>query len=175
MDQPLAEWTGPRGESFRLLEGSLVLSNTRVPGFVLDMARARRVRDPEGGDWGVLLAGDSLQVILHAPEASASPAPGRFRGWARMGLEEYHWPELTVTWSETRAFERARRDVPVSWRVSSPDGEMDAELAVRTAQIEAAAGEGPQLPVEALFEVEGTVRIGESSYSVRGLLRHFQP
>jgi predicted small lipoprotein YifL len=171
----LAEWTGPRGEVFRLMNGSLVLSSAPVPGFVLDMSRARRARDPEGGDWGVLLSGDSLQVVLHAPEAMAVPTPGTFRGWARLHGQELEWPDLRVTWGEMRAFQRARRDVPVEWIATSADGDVMAELQVRTAQIEAAPGEGPQLPVEAIFEVEGAVRIGESSYPVRGLLRHFQP
>jgi hypothetical protein len=175
LEGTLAEWTGPRGDVFRLLDGALVLSSTRVPGFILDMARARRARDAAGGDWGVLLSGDSLQLVLHAPEAGATPSQGIYRGWARLQGQEFQWPDLTITWGETRAFQAARRDVPVEWFAVSADGDVRADLRVSTAQIEAAPGEGPQLPVEALFEVEGTVRIGEGTYPVRGLLRHFQP
>ena len=51
---------------------------------------------------------------------------------------------------------------------------MAAELAVQTAHIEAGQGAGPLLPVEALFEVSGTLRVAEATYPVRGLVRHFQ-
>ena len=172
LDSSLVEWSGPLGESFRLLEGALVLSSTRIPGLVLDMTRARRARDPLGGDWGILASGDSLQLVLHAPRAE--PTAG-FRAWARVGSAELQWPEVTVAWSETRSFERARRDIPVAWWAVSADGDMEARFAVRTAQLEAGPGEGPLLPVDALFEVDGEVRIGEATYPVRGLLRHVQP
>ena len=175
LGESLIEWRGPRGEVFRLLQGTLGLSSARVPGLILDMERARRAQDHPAGDWGVLLSGDSLQIVLHAPEAGAASAPGVFRGWARLDFQVHQWPDVRVSWGETRAFPRARRDVPVAWTASSGNGEMQAELVVRTAHVEAVPGEGPQLPVEALFEVEGTVRIRGSSYPVRGLLRHFQP
>ena len=79
-----------------------------------------------------------------------------------------------MDWSETRAFERARREVPVRWRFAGGGGEMAAELVAGAAHIEAGEGEGPLLPVDALFEVSGTVRIADATYPVRGLVRHQQ-
>jgi hypothetical protein len=81
---------------------------------------------------------------------------------------------VSLSWAETRAFERARREVPVRWRVRAADGEMEAELVQQTANIEAGAGAGPLLPVDALFEVAGTLRVGEATYPVRGMIRHVQ-
>jgi hypothetical protein len=172
---PRSEWSGPRGESFRLLDGALVLASARVPGVVLDMTRGRPMRDRVGGDWAFLHSGDSLLVVLHAPLLEPPGTGGAFHGWARVGEQETQWPIVTVTWGERSAFERARREVPVAWSAASVDGEMRADLTVRTAQIQAGEGEGPQLPVDAFFQVEGTFRLGDVIYPLRGLLRHTQP
>ena len=40
---------------------------------------------------------------------------------------------------------------------------------------EAGAGDAPQLPVDALFLVEGSVRIDNVQFPVQGLVRHTQP
>jgi hypothetical protein len=173
--EPLAEWSGQRGETVRLLRGSLVLAATRVPGLVLDLSRGRAAREGAGGDWAVLVDGDSLRLVLHAAQFLEPGSTGAFRSWALLGEQELEWPSVTVTWTETRAFERARRDVPVQWSATSSTGDLSVELTVRNAEIQAGEGEGPQLPVDALFDVEGTVRMGENVYPVRGLLRHTQP
>jgi len=175
LQEPFVEWSGTGGETFRLLDGALILSSTRLPGLILDMTRGRPVRDPPGGDWAIVVAGDTLQMVLHAAEASPPGTPGAFQAWALTGLQELRWQDVTVRWGETRAFERARRDVPVEWSATADDGDMQIDLAVRNAQMEAGEGEGPQLPVNALFEVEGTLRIGSAVHAVRGLLRHIQP
>jgi hypothetical protein len=75
---------------------------------------------------------------------------------------------------ETNAFQPARRDVPVSWTISSPDGELQGTLEVSSADVRAGQGSGPVLPVQALFEVEGTVTIEGRTFPVRGLFRHEQ-
>jgi hypothetical protein len=170
----LVEWSGQGGETFRLVEGALLLSAQRVPGIVLDMARARRASDPRAGDWLVLTSGDSLQVALHDPEGGAEPGPGGWRGWARLGSEEIRWPSLAVEWSATRAFEPARREVPARWTVRSAAGEVTGTLESRAAELIAGEGEGPQLPVDAFFEVAGTLEVRERAYPVHGFLRHEQ-
>lgn len=171
----IVEWSGQRGETFRVLDGTLDLSNARVPGVVLDMSRGRTAREGVGGDWAILVAGDTLQVLLHAPDPVPPGGGGVFRGWARSGADEVHWPRVSLEWTETRAFEPARRDVPTRWTIEAPGGELGGELVVRGSHIEAGTGEGPQLPVDALFQVQGTLRIGEAEHPVLGLLRHIQP
>jgi hypothetical protein len=175
IDEPLAEWSGQRGETVRLLDGSLVLSDVRVPGLILDLTRGRSAREGPGGDWAILVDSDSLRLVLHSAEFLEPGTSGAFRSWALMGGQELEWPSVTVTWTETRAFERARRDVPVKWSATSSTNDLRVELTVRTAEIQAGAGQGPQLPVDALFEVSGTVHMGDDDYPVRGLLRHTQP
>jgi hypothetical protein len=65
--------------------------------------------------------------------------------------------------------------VPVKLIGISSTGDLRVELTVLTAELQAGVGDGPQLPVDAFFEVEGTVLMGNDSYPVRGLLRHVQP
>lgn len=173
--QPRAEWSGPRGESFRLLDGALLMASARVPGLILDVMRARPLRDAEGGDWAVLHSGDSLQAVLHSPNFQPPGTAGAFHALARVNEVERVFPEVTVTWSESRSFERARREIPVVWSAEAVGGEMSAQLTIEAAQIQAGQGDGPQLPVDAFFQVEGTLRIAEAVYRVSGLLRHTQP
>lgn len=175
LGEPLAQWSGQQGETVRLLNGSVVLADTRVPGLVMDLSRGRAAREGPGGDWAVLVDGESLRLVLHAAQLVQPGMPDAFSSWALVGDTEMEWPSVTVTWTETRAFERSRRDVPVRWSASSSAGDLSVELTVRNAEIQPGQGEGPQLPVDALFDVSGTVRIGEETYPVRGLLRHTQP
>ena len=168
-------WSGAQGETFVVAEGAAVLAEGRMPGLVLDLARAHRGEAPPAGDWLFLTSGDSVQIVLTGTELPAADGSGGYEGWGRLhDGREIPWRDVGVSWMETRAFERARRDVPVGWRVTSGDGEMAVDLSVQTAHIEAGQGAGPLLPVEALFEVSGTLRVAEATYPVRGLVRHFQ-
>ena len=170
----LMEWGGPRGEVFQLLDGSLYLSDRRIGGIVLDMARGSSAETPRAGDWAFLASGDSLQLVLQGEsEHQGEPLPA-YRGWGRLDLRNLQWSPLTVDWVETNAFQPARRDVPVSWTISSPDGELQGTLEVSSADVRAGQGSGPVLPVQALFEVEGTVTIEGRTFPVRGLFRHEQ-
>ncbi|HSG49189.1 MAG TPA: hypothetical protein VLA43_15320, partial [Longimicrobiales bacterium] len=68
-----------------------------------------------------------------------------------------------------------RQDVPVSFTLTSDEEGLSGELQVQSAQIQAGAGEGPLLPVDALFLVGGTLRVEGRSFPVRGLYRHTRP
>ena len=168
----LTQWGGPRGEVFQLLDASLYLSEQRVAGVALDMARGSASETPRGGDWAFLISGDSLHVLLEGNEEHDGDVAPEYRGWARFGIEEFRWPSLTVAWAETSAFQPARRDVPVAWTFTSASGEVTGTLSVRSAEVEAGDGPGPVLPVHALFEVEGVIDIADRSFPVHGLFRH---
>lgn len=171
----LMEWTGTRGQIYRLLEGAAYLSDQRVGGLVLDMTRVHGAKEAAQGDWAFLLSGDSLQVILETPTAAPAGTQGATRAWARLDFRDLQWPALTVDWAEVRGFQPARQDVPVSFTITSEDDDMGGVLQVQSAQIQAGAGDGPLLPVDALFLVAGTLRIEGRSYPVRGLYRHTRP
>ena len=169
-----AEWTGLQGETFLVVEGAAVLSERRLPGLVLDLGRAHRGETPPAGDWMFLTSGDSVQIVLSGTDATGSGV-GTFEGWGRLPDErEIPWRDITVSWAETRSFEKARREVPVRWSLAAGIDEMSADLVQNTAYIEAGPGEGPLLPVDALFEVAGTLQVGDAVYPVRGLVRHVQ-
>lgn len=175
----LSDWSGQRGETFRIRQASLLFSDRESPGVFLDMARAWRAEDVPPGDWAFVTSGDSIQLVLEQPEEREGPAAAGqddapFRAWARMGNREIQWPAVQVSWRETRAFERARRVVPVAWSVSSGDGELEGRLAVETPYLEAGRGDGPLLPVDAVYEVTGSIRIQGRPRPVRGLFRHLQ-
>lgn len=175
LDGRLVEWGGQRGETFRLLDGALVLADQTLPGVVLDMSRGRRGDDAPPGSWAVLSSGDSLLAVVHSPVVRRPGTAGAWRGWARQDFRGLQWTALTMTWDEVRSFEPARRDVPAGWSLSSPDGDVSAVLEARAAEIQAGEGAGPQLPVDALFRIEGSLRIQGREYAVRGFLRYVHP
>jgi hypothetical protein len=170
----LTEWVGARGELFRLQNGAVLLANQRLDGVLIDIGRARRSSDPSPGDWAFLVSDSGFQLFLEDPGGVRSSEGGRYRAWTRLGLREVQWPMLSVEWVETRAFDRARRDVPMGWHFSSRDQELRGDLTVRAAHLAVGEGSGPVLPVDALYEVSGTVHMAGTSHRVRGLFRHVQ-
>lgn len=172
---PLVEWTGARGQTFRLVEGAVHLLDQRVPGLVLDMARVHEADVDAQGDWAFLTSGDSLQVVVESPGAAPPGTSGGYRAWARLDFRDLQWPAVTVDWAEVTAFQPARRDIPTSWTLASVRNDLSGVLQVQSAHVQPGAGEGPLLPVDALFLVAGTVRIEGRTYPVRGLFRHTRP
>jgi hypothetical protein len=168
---PLIEWAGAQGQVFRVLEAAVYLADQRIPGVALDMARVHGADAELPGEWAFLTSGDSLQAVLERP-VTATDTTTSYRAWARLDFRDLQWPAVTVEWAEVRAFQPARQDVPVRWGLASAEGDLDGTLDVESAHIQAGAGEGPLLPVDALFLVTGTLRIEGSSYPVQGLFRH---
>ena len=80
-----------------------------------------------------------------------------------------------MTATRSRAFEPARRDVPVAWRFQSPDAEITGRIESMSTHMEAGEGPGPQLPLIAISEVEGSMTIETIPYRVRGVLYHRAP
>ena len=165
----LAEWGGQRGEIYRLSEGHARLAETETDGLILDVSTARVSGQPEPAEWALLSGGSSFHLLLADPEG-----PGSYRAWLLDGDEEQAWPEVNVEWAETRGFERARRPVPVLWRASTADGSLTAEFEAVSSHIKALVGDGAILPTLGMFEVSGTVQIGDTETEVSGFLRHFQ-
>jgi hypothetical protein len=169
----LSEWTGSAGETVRIQEGEVLLADRLVDGLLLDLSRSRGTGEPLAGDWVILSSPDNLQFVLEDPRTDDTS--GMFRGWARLDFRQLQWPEVVVTWTEQRPFETARRDIPVAWSLASLDGEVTGELRAAASHLEVGEGEGPILPVRALFEVEGVLRMDGREFPVWGLWRHLQP
>lgn len=171
--ETLTEWAGPRGEIFRLQEGTVLLSNQQLDGLLLDIGRARRGGDPPAGDWAFLVSENDFQLFLDDPGGGDAEAAS-YRAWTRSGSREVQWPAVDVEWTEVRAFDRARRDVPYAWHFESRDQELRGDLTVGTAHLAVGEGAGPVLPVLAFYEVSGRVHVAGTNYDVRGIFRHTQ-
>lgn len=170
----LVEWTGQRAQTFRIHRGATLLSSGRAEGFVLDMTRAWTGNDPPPGDWAFLLSGDSLQVVLEDLSPEGGPEGGSFAVWSHADTLNRQWENIHLPWSETRAFEPARRDVPMSWDIVSEDGGFDGSLDTVSPFLEVGEGEGPRLPVDALYEVSGVLILNGNAFPVQGMIRHRQ-
>jgi hypothetical protein len=170
----LVEWSGLRAESFRVQEGTTLLSDRTVDGYVLDMSRAWADGTDPPGDWGFLISGDSLQVVMEDLASEGEAEGGNYSFWARVGFTERQYQGVRLAWAEIRAFEPARRDVPVQWEIQATEEEMTGSLTVVAPLLEAGEGEGPMLPVDGLFQVSGTLILDGREFPVQGFIRHSQ-
>lgn len=170
----LVEWSGQRAQTYRVHEGALVLSERTVVGHVLDFGRAWTDEDAPPGDWGILLSGDSVQVVMEDLAPEPGPEGGSFSLWARVEFLDRRWQGIQLSWSDVRAFEPARRDVPMSWEVRDPSGEIAGSLGTTSPFLEADEGDGPMLPMNALFVVTGNLVLDGRDYPVQGFIRHTQ-
>lgn len=163
------EWIDSRGGRYRLLQGVVRLPGEERSGWVLDVSGARTGPTSGSAEWALLVADDQLELLLSDAEGS-----GRYRAWARMDGEERFWPSVAVSWGETRSFERARRDIPVLWRLRSSDGSLRGEFQSVSAHHLTLDETGSILPVLGVYEVEGTVSADDRRMAVKGFLRHHQ-
>lgn len=170
----LVEWSGQRAQTYRVQRGTIILSDQTVDGHLLDMTRAWATDDAPPGDWGILLSGDSLQVVMEDQAPEPGPEGGAFSIWARVEFLDRQWQRVRLAWSEVVAFEPARRDVPMSWEIQSPDGDLTGSLTTMAPFLEVVEGDGPMLPVNALFQVAGTLTLAGRDFPVQGFIRHLQ-
>ena len=168
----MSDWSGNRGETFRVHRGAALFGDQRVEGIVLDMNRARLREGPEPGEWMFLTGPRRLVIVVESPGGSSA-----YTAWGRIGEEDFRWPEVLVEWSSVRSFEEARRDVPVEWEIRSLgalDDGLELTLASAGMELRAEEGAGPILPVNGLYQVAGLAVLAGDSFEVRGLVRHVQ-
>lgn len=173
LDDPVADWGDGVGGAFRVHRGTLLMADLSVPGRVLDVNRSRRPDEDPSGDWIFLEGGPVVDAVLQASVGNASRADSMV-GWARYRDQTLEWNTVSVTWTDTRAFEEARRDVPVAWALADSLSGMTGSLQAVASDLSTRAGTGARLPVEALFQVRGTLVIGSDTIPVRGMIRHRQ-
>lgn len=165
-------WTGSRGDTYRVLSGSAYLADQRIDGRVLDMARASAGPQPPDGDWVFLLSGDSAHFVMAGDSEHGGDVEPLYRGWGSHDEVRMQWPEVRLDWERTEAFPPARRDVPVEWRITSSDRSVEGVLEAISAEMQPGAGPGPLLPVRALYQVSGSLTVGDDDYAVHGVLFH---
>jgi len=170
---PLAQWSGPGTEGIRFHRALLQMADTTASGFLLDLNRSWQDPAQERGDWIFVQGGDGFQLALsEAGEIARSPDMTRFRGWGRISVRDVQWGALRADWSEVRAFERARRDIPVAWQIETADDELSGTLEAVSSHLRAGEGEGPLLPVDAFHLVRGSFTFEGDTFEVTGIARH---
>lgn len=172
LGEAVAGWSSRPGELIQVKEASTILAENAVAGTLVDVSFARQAPNATPASWGLLLSED-VQVFLRGPFDAA--ADSTFQGWGRFRARNFDWPDVVVTATRSRAFEPARRDVPVAWRFQSPDADLTGRIEAMSTHMEAGEGPGPQLPVIAISEVEGSITIETVPYAVRGILYHRAP
>lgn len=174
----MTEWPRPGDEAINLYRGRAEFPAGPADGLVLEISRRWEVSEGGGGapgDWLFLHAGPQLQLFLDEREpADSARSPARYGGWSRLALRDLGWEDVTMEWEEMRAFEEARRDIPVEWHFSTPRGDLSGTLTALNSHVEAGAGEGPILPVSGFFEVSGNLQIQGERFDVVGIVRHVQ-
>jgi len=171
----LVEWVRPGGDPIRLFQGRTTFPSGPIAGTVLDLSR--RWDDPSlaPGDWLLLQGPDDFHLFLEEIPPIREPRElAVYRGWTRNGYRTESWPSMEVDWVETRSYERARRDIPVRWTIHSPGGEIQAEVTTVSSFLSVGEGDGPILPVRALYGISGTARILGEVIPVVGVVRHIQ-
>jgi hypothetical protein len=170
----LVEWSGQRGQSYRIHEATVFLVEHTMDGILLDMSRAWASDEGPPGDFSFFVAGSSLQMACEDLAPGNGVQGGDFSCWARVLFGDRQWRGVHLAWREVRAFEPARRDVPVAWEVRSPDGSLGGQLKAASYSLEAGEGEGPVLPVKGLFRLTGTLLLEGREFPVDGFLLHWQ-
>ena len=170
--EALAGWSSRPGELIQVREASTILPENAVTGTLVDISFARQ--DPEAmpASWALLIS-ENIHVFLRGPFDAA--ADSTFQGWGRLRARNFDWPNVTMTTVRSRAFEPARRDVPVAWLLQSPDADLTGRIEAMSTHMEAGEGPGPQLPLIAISEVEGSITIEDVTHRVRGVLHHRAP
>ncbi len=162
------EWSGQSGETYRLLTGTTRLAGVETAGLVLDAFTARDSDAAQRAELALLSDGDRLQLLLANREG---PVP--HRAWARLGPVVHAWNEVELVWHETRAFERARRELPVVWRIAAENPALEGEFEAVSSHQHTLSAAGALLPVWGVYEVSGHVTIEGERFDVKGFLRNF--
>jgi hypothetical protein len=170
----LVEWSGQRGQSFRVHEATVFFVEHSVDGTLLDMTRAWASHEGPGGDLVFLASGSSLQVACEDLAPADAEQGGGFACWGRVLFSDRVWRGVRLAWTEVRAFEAARRDVPVAWEIRSSDGSLGGRLTAVSQTLEAGEGDGPVLPLRGLYRLTGTLLVEGREFPVEGLLEHRQ-
>lgn len=169
MGEVIAEWSGQRGETYRLLNGTARLAGVETSGLVLDALTARQNEADEVTELALLTGGPRFQLLFADSEGSEP-----YRAWARLDTATHSWPEVGVAWVEFHTFERARRDIPVVWTISATDPELTGRFEAVSSHLHTLRGTGARLPALGVYEITGSVTVGSERIEVTGFLRHLQ-
>jgi hypothetical protein len=180
----LAEWLPSPGVSWRIHRASVLFPSSESTGLLLDLSRSRGPGGVAALEWAFLHAGAATQFLFAEVPGGGAGAAGisTWTGRSRVAFQERDWDGIRVEWTQVRAFDPARRDVPATWALRVPPGDgqgaspLEGELrTLRSLLVADTLAPGPVLPVAGFIEVEGEITVLGERIPVRGLVRHRQP
>ncbi len=166
--QPIVEWVGGPNHRYALRSGSAVLADRELPGLLLD-ASTSFPGDSSAVSETILLVGDDLRLLV-----AEGNRPDRRRAWALVDEASIALPRVEVSWPRTVPLERARREVPVVWRIESRMPPLAGEVEAVSSHQHLRESEGALPPVVGIYEVRGEVTLGATTVRVSGLVHHSQ-
>lgn len=177
LSSPLTEWQQGSETRFRLVQGRLTIGTEVVSGPVLELLRYERTLEdgwPPDQDFDALFlsAGDSTQMLL--AETLSGDGQGGGYAWLRTPTAERTWDDGELRWLEVRAYQDARRDIPIRWSYRIPGAEVAGELESLGFDATLGPERGGQRAVEIHYTVSGWMEIGGERRDVVGIIRHTQ-
>jgi hypothetical protein len=171
---PISDWQQGNTLRYRLNSGRLRLGAESTAGIILESLHIQRPGDgARDSDLLFLSAGDSLRLVLG--ESLAREGEG-IRGFATSwtGSVERSWERAEVRWLELRAFDEARRDIPLHWSFRIPEAGIHGEVSALGMAPKVGMDRPGRRAVEIRYTVEGWIEIGEARSAVIGVVRHIQ-
>jgi hypothetical protein len=157
-----------------LIRGQLHLGAERTSGLVLESLQVHAPgRVGRDSDLLFLTSGDTLALVL-GETLSREGVAGRGFAWAWRPGGEQAWERAEVRWLELRAFEEARRDIPLHWSFRVPEAAIHGEVSALGMEPRVGAERPGRRPVEIRYTVEGWIEVGEARSPVIGVITHIQ-
>ncbi len=177
MDTPLTEWQQGSESRFRLLRARAIIGTEVHTGPVLELLRFEETLAdgwPPGQDFDALYlsTGDSIQMVLAETLSGDNKDEGY--AWLRTPSAERTWDDGELRWLEVRAYQDARRDIPVRWSYQIPGADVSGELDAAGFDVILGPERGGRRAVEIRYTVSGWMEIGEQRREVVGVIRHTQ-
>ena len=177
LDSPLSDWQQGDETRFRLLRGRAIVGTEVVSGPVLELLRHDRILEDgwaPGQDFDAvfLSTGDSIQLVL--AETLSGDGEGEGYAWIRTPSAERTWEDGELRWLEVRAYQDARRDIPIRWSFRVPGADVTGELESEGFDAILGPERGGRRAVEIRYTVSGWVELGGVRRDVVGTIRHTQ-
>lgn len=177
LDSPLSDWQQGDETRFRLLRGRVIIGTEVVSGPVLELLRSESILEDgwaPGQDFDAvfLSTGDTIQLVI--VETLSGDGEGDGYAWIRTPSGERTWDDGELRWLEIRAYDEARRDIPIRWTFRVPGADVTGELTAQGYDAILGPERGGRRAIELRYSVSGSIEVGGVRRNVVGAIRHTQ-
>jgi hypothetical protein len=175
LEDTTSGWLRAGDGRYRTLGARLTLGGEHVPGTALESLRTEGGRaGPRRLELDRIFLTDGRDLRLLLTEGMSEGETDRSYAWG-LGLPgERSWDRAEVRWLETRTLQAARRDIPLRWSFTIPEGAISGEVASVGFDAQVLGTGTVRRPVEVRYAVEGWLEIGGGRRRVFGVLWHTQ-